>query len=94
MIMRGLSCDHVEFVHFGGGQMTPLTPPGYGPDFLFFLFHFSFSQRGHSYGKYIDTTINQIYKYIYRLIHRSIHTNQDIVALHKFHKAYVKFKNY
>ena len=31
MITRGLSCDRVEFGHFGGGQMTPLTPPGYGP---------------------------------------------------------------
>ena len=30
MITRGLSCDRVEFGHFGGGQMTPLTPPGYG----------------------------------------------------------------
>ena len=27
MITRGLSCDCVEFGHFGGGQMTPLTPP-------------------------------------------------------------------
>ena len=27
MITRGLSCDRVEFGHFGGGQMTPLTPP-------------------------------------------------------------------
>ena len=27
MIKRGLSCDRVEFGHFGGGQMTPLTPP-------------------------------------------------------------------
>ena len=37
MITGGLSCDHVEFGHFGGGggggggQMTPMTPPGYGP---------------------------------------------------------------
>ena len=31
MITGGLSCDRVEFGHFGGGQMTPLTPPGYGP---------------------------------------------------------------
>ena len=34
MITRGLSCDRVEFGHFGGGQMTPLTPPGYGPAIL------------------------------------------------------------
>ena len=27
MITGGLSCDRVEFGHFGGGQMTPLTPP-------------------------------------------------------------------
>ena len=27
MITRGLSCDRVGFGHFGGGQMTPLTPP-------------------------------------------------------------------
>ena len=27
MITRGLSCDRVEFGHFVGGQMTPLTPP-------------------------------------------------------------------
>ena len=27
MITRGLSCDRVEFGHFGGGQMTPPTPP-------------------------------------------------------------------
>ena len=32
MITRGLSCDRVEFGHFGGAQMTPLTPPGYGPE--------------------------------------------------------------
>ena len=35
MITRGLSCNCVGFGHFfgggGGGQMTPLTPPGYGP---------------------------------------------------------------
>ena len=42
MITGGLSCDCVEFGHFGGGgggQMTPLTPTpppppsplGYGP---------------------------------------------------------------
>ena len=27
MITGGLSCDRVEFGYFGGGQMTPLTPP-------------------------------------------------------------------
>ena len=27
MITGGLSCDRVEFGHFGGGQMTPPTPP-------------------------------------------------------------------
>ena len=38
MITRGLSCDRVEFGHFGGGgQMTPLTPPGYGP--VMYLFY-------------------------------------------------------
>ena len=33
MITHGLSSDLVEFGHFVGGQMTPLTPPppGYGP---------------------------------------------------------------
>ena len=35
MITRGLSCDRIGFGHFwgggGGGQMTPLTPHGYGP---------------------------------------------------------------
>ena len=33
MITRGLSCDRVEFGHFGGGgvRWPPLTPPGYGP---------------------------------------------------------------
>ena len=33
MITGGLSCDRVEFGHFGGGQMTPPDPPpGYGPE--------------------------------------------------------------
>ena len=27
MINGGLSCDRVEFGHFGGGQMTPPDPP-------------------------------------------------------------------
>ena len=31
MITGGLSCDRIEFGHFGGGQMTPPDPPGYGP---------------------------------------------------------------
>ena len=31
MITRGLSCDRVEFGHYGGGQMTPPSPTGYGP---------------------------------------------------------------
>ena len=31
MITRGLSCDRVEFGHFGGGSDDPPDPPGYGP---------------------------------------------------------------
>ena len=36
MITRGLSCDRVEFGHFGGGvrgvvRWPPWPPPGYGP---------------------------------------------------------------
>ena len=27
MITRGLSCNRIGFGHFGGSQMTPLTPP-------------------------------------------------------------------
>ena len=36
MIMRGLSCDRVEFGYFGGGSDDPpdTPPPGYGPDFI------------------------------------------------------------
>ena len=62
MITHGLSCDCVGFGHFGGGQMTPLTPLGYGPviNGMSDIFQQGFKQVLHKHCNFIASSLEEV----------------------------------